>query len=41
MPVIEAWDATLAPLYRYPAGTWGPDQAGELVAKDGCEWRNL
>ena len=37
-PVMEGWskDSHTA---RYPAGTWGPDEAGELLGHDGREWR--
>ena len=26
-------------LYGYAAGTWGPKEAEDLLAKDGREWR--
>lgn len=39
MPVLNAWEDTLAPLYRYPAGTWGPKAADELIERDGRRWR--
>src|SRR6201997_5476083 len=42
--VIErAWSQTKnAPeLYFYPAGSWGPDEADELLARDGRGWRRL
>ena len=29
------------PLYFYPAGSWGPDEADELLARDGRAWRRL
>jgi glucose-6-phosphate 1-dehydrogenase len=28
-------------LYNYPAGSWGPDEADELLARDGRTWRRL
>jgi glucose-6-phosphate 1-dehydrogenase len=28
-------------LYFYPAGSWGPDEADELLARDGRGWRRL
>ncbi len=28
-------------LYDYPAGSWGPDEADELLARDGRTWRRL
>ena len=27
------------PLYGYPAGSWGPEQADTLLAADGHAWR--
>jgi glucose-6-phosphate 1-dehydrogenase len=42
--IIEnAWSAKKnAPdLYFYPAGSWGPDEADELLARDGRTWRRL
>ncbi|MDA1192536.1 MAG: glucose-6-phosphate dehydrogenase [Candidatus Poribacteria bacterium] len=41
VPVIRAWEDTLAPLYRYPSGTWGPEAASDLLRQDGREWRPL
>jgi glucose-6-phosphate 1-dehydrogenase len=38
--VLKAWAAdgpTPPPLY--PAGTWGPEQADDLLARDGRRWR--
>lgn len=29
------------PLSFYPAGTWGPDEAARLLARDGRTWRRL
>jgi glucose-6-phosphate 1-dehydrogenase len=41
-PIEEAWHAKNAPeLYFYPAGSWGPDEADELLARDGRAWRRL
>src|SRR4030081_1232334 len=42
--IIEnAWAAKKdAPeLYFYPAGSWGPEQADELLARDGRAWRRF
>ncbi|PYI75775.1 MAG: hypothetical protein DMF04_09545, partial [Verrucomicrobia bacterium] len=25
----------------YPAGSWGPEEADELLARDGRSWRRL
>ncbi len=41
-PIEEAWSRKDAPpLYFYPSGSWGPDEADELLAKDGRTWRRL
>jgi len=37
--VFEAWAAQGAPPPIYPAGSWGPDQADDLLARDGRRWR--
>ena len=38
----EAWVADEAPkLCSYPAGSWGPEEADELLARDGRSWRRL
>jgi glucose-6-phosphate 1-dehydrogenase len=41
--IEEAWAAKKnAPdLYFYPAGSWGPDEADELLARDDRAWRRL
>jgi glucose-6-phosphate 1-dehydrogenase len=39
-PLLEFWEKNppaRMPLYK--AGTWGPPDADELVAVDGCRWR--
>ncbi|HEX3530416.1 MAG TPA: glucose-6-phosphate dehydrogenase [Thermoanaerobaculia bacterium] len=40
-PVLDVWK-TLPPrgFPNYAAGTWGPKEADEMLARDGCEWRN-
>jgi glucose-6-phosphate 1-dehydrogenase len=42
-PIEEAWAAkeNAPQLYFYPAGSWGPEQADELLARDGRIWRRL
>ena len=42
-PIEEAWHAKNdAPeLYFYPAGSWGPEAADDLLARDGRAWRRL
>lgn len=38
-PVTETWDATVPPSFpNYTAGTWGPDEARDLLARDGRAW---
>ena len=41
--IEDAWSAKKkgTDLYFYPAGSWGPDQADELLARDGRSWRRL
>ena len=39
-PVLAAWrDAPPEDLPGYEAGTWGPEAATELLARDGRRWR--
>ena len=42
-PFEEVWHAKKdAPeLYFYPAGSWGPEAADDLLARDGRAWRRL
>jgi glucose-6-phosphate 1-dehydrogenase len=38
-PVQAAWNAGPLPAFpNYKAGTWGPQEADELLARDGREW---
>jgi glucose-6-phosphate 1-dehydrogenase len=39
-PVIEAWkkDPSI-PVYGYPAGTWGPENADDLIEEPELTWR--
>lgn len=37
-PILDAYAANEVPLYPYPAGSFGPQAAYELLAKDGFEW---
>jgi glucose-6-phosphate 1-dehydrogenase len=41
-PILDVWKA-LPPreFPNYPAGSWGPRDAEELLARDGRHWRNL
>ncbi len=42
-PIENAWCAKegAPPLFDYPAGSWGPEEADELLARDGRAWRRL
>ena len=41
-PVVDAWVAGSAPDFPdYAAGSWGPDAADELLARDGRRWRRI
>jgi glucose-6-phosphate 1-dehydrogenase len=42
-PIEEAWQTQedQSALYMYPAGSWGPEEADELLARDGRAWRRL
>ena len=39
-PILDYWENTLdAPLYGYPAGSWGPDCADSLIEGKNMTWR--
>ncbi len=39
-PILDAWrDNPDLGLFGYPAGTWGPPEADELLAREGATWR--
>jgi glucose-6-phosphate 1-dehydrogenase len=42
-PIEEVWadKKNSPPLFFYPAGSWGPEEADELLARDGRVWRRL
>jgi glucose-6-phosphate 1-dehydrogenase len=42
-PIEEAWHAKkdVPELCFYPAGSWGPEAADDLLARDGRAWRRL
>ncbi len=41
-PILQEWEREhLADLPIYPAGTWGPPAAFELIERDGRAWRRL
>jgi glucose-6-phosphate 1-dehydrogenase len=39
MPFLEAWSHSDVPLAFYSPGSWGPDEADELLKKDRKRWR--
>jgi glucose-6-phosphate 1-dehydrogenase len=41
-PIIDAWADEPAPTFpNYEAGTWGPEAAEDLPARDGRRWRRI
>lgn len=41
-PVLEAWEAEAPRDFpNYEAGTWGPKEADEMLAREGRRWRRL
>jgi glucose-6-phosphate 1-dehydrogenase len=41
-PIVEAWAEMPAPDFpNYEAGTWGPETADDLLARDGRRWRRI
>lgn len=41
-PLQQYWhDEADAPLFSYPAGSWGPEQADDLLQRSGRGWRRL
>jgi glucose-6-phosphate 1-dehydrogenase len=39
-PIHEGWTSnTRSQVYDYPAGTWGPKEAEDMLATDGRRWR--
>lgn len=38
-PLIKYWEKQRSALPTYPAGSWGPNEATALLAKDGFVWR--
>lgn len=40
MPVLDFWaEVPAGDFPNYPAGSWGPEEADRLVARDGRSWR--
>jgi glucose-6-phosphate 1-dehydrogenase len=41
-PVLDVWKALPARNFpNYGAGTWGPEEATELIVREGRSWRNI
>jgi glucose-6-phosphate 1-dehydrogenase len=41
-PVLDAWSAAPAKCFpNYAAGSWGPAESDELLARDGRAWRTI
>lgn len=40
-PILEAWRKPALSFPNYEAGAWGPQAAGDLIARDGRRWRRL
>lgn len=39
-PILNAWmNDNNIPIYGYPAGTWGPEHADDLIEEKGLTWR--
>lgn len=38
-PILRAWENDDIPVYGYPAGTWGPENADNLIEGDQMTWR--
>lgn len=39
-PILNAWkNDDNIPIYGYPAGTWGPEHADDLIEEKGITWR--
>ncbi|POB09655.1 glucose-6-phosphate dehydrogenase [Sulfobacillus sp. hq2] len=37
--ILNGWERAKGPIPTYEAGTWGPPEADELIARDGFRWR--
>jgi len=38
-PVLDRWAEKGAPPESYPSGSWGPQSASDMLARDGFSWR--
>jgi glucose-6-phosphate 1-dehydrogenase len=42
MPILDRWrERSSEPLATYPAGDWGPQEAEQLIQREGRRWRAL
>ena len=40
-PILDVWKSLPPPSFpNYPAGSWGPKEADELLQRDGRRWHN-
>ncbi|WP_258104558.1 glucose-6-phosphate dehydrogenase [Marinoscillum sp. MHG1-6] len=39
-PILKAWKTEDIPVYGYPAGTWGPEAAINMIEGENMSWRN-
>ena len=39
-PILDGWKAGNDKPLTYAAGTWGPEEANQMLEKDGFKWRN-
>lgn len=37
-PILQAWETMESNFPNYEAGSWGPNEANEMLAKDGRQW---
>lgn len=40
-PILDDWKASPANFPNYAAGTWGPQEANDLLERDGRHWRKI
>jgi len=38
-PLLRAWESDSRPPKPYSAGTWGPQEADDMLERDGRKWR--
>jgi glucose-6-phosphate 1-dehydrogenase len=40
-PLLERWQDSDIPVYRYESGSWGPEEAQQMLLESGHRWRLL